>query len=137
MRKIAAVLVTAGLVLGAGALAAPAGASAPGKTSAFCKQLKNLDVDLPSSDNAEGITEESAAKAAKAFKQLSRRSTGKLRQATKTMSSAFQDIADGDSPTTLASVEYAKAAGTFAVASLKCISANITLPDITLPDLGN
>jgi hypothetical protein len=131
MRKIAAVFVTAALVVGVGAVAAPAGASVPAKTSAFCKQLKNLDISVPSGNN---LSEKGAAEAAKAFRKLSRVSTGKVRQATKTMAQAFQDIADGGKPTDLLSGDYIKAAGTFALASVKCVTSGITLPDnITLP----
>ncbi len=131
MRKIAAVFVTAALVVGVGGVAAPAGASVSTKTSAFCKELKNLDVSVPSGNN---LTEKGAAEAAKAFRKLSRKATGKVRQATKTMAKAFQEVADGGKPTDLFTGDYIRAAGTFALASVKCVTSGITLPDnITLP----
>jgi hypothetical protein len=127
MRRIAPLFVTAALVLGFGAVAAPVGASTPAKTSAFCKGLKNFDLPDVKGQN---VSEKSAANTAKQLRKLSRKATGKLKQATKTLASAFQDIADGGKPQDLLSGDYVKAAGTFALASVKCLAGGIELPSL-------
>jgi short subunit dehydrogenase-like uncharacterized protein len=129
MRRIAPLFVTAALVLGVGAVAAPVGASTPAKTSAFCKGIKNLNIPNP----GEGFSEATAAKVATQLRKLARKATGRTRQATKTMASAFEDIADGGQPEDLLSSQYAGAAGTFALAAVKCLAGGIELPDISLP----
>jgi|GEM_PF-6039506 len=129
MRRIAPLLVTAALVLGVGAVAAPAGASAPAKTSRFCKALKNFN--LP--DVSGNVNKSTAAKAAKELRKLASKATGKVKQATKTLASALQDIADGGKPQDLLTGDYIKAAGTFSLAAVKCYASGISLPNISLP----
>ena len=127
MRRIAPLFVTAALVLGVGAVAAPVGASTPAKTSAFCKGIKNFSLPEASGGN---VSEKSAASAAKQLQKLSRKATGKLKQATKTLASAFQDIADGGKPEDLLSGDYIAAAGTFSLAVVKCFASGIELPSL-------
>jgi hypothetical protein len=131
MRRIAPLLVTAALVLGVGAVAvaAPAGASAPAKTSRFCKALKNFN--LP--DVSGNVNKATAAKAAKQLQKLATKATGKVKQATKTLASGLQDIADGGKPQDLLTGDYIKAAGTFSLAAVKCYASGISLPNISLP----
>ena len=131
MRRIVPLFVTAALVLGGvAAVAAPVGASAPAKTSAFCKGIKNFDLPDVTGKN---VSEKSAANAAKQLQKLSRKATGKLKQATKTLASAFQDIADGGNAGDILTGDYIKAAGTFSLAAVKCFASGISLPDISLP----
>ncbi|MCJ7439077.1 MAG: hypothetical protein MUP97_15120 [Acidimicrobiia bacterium] len=125
MRRIAPLFVTAALVLGVGAVAAPVGASTPAKTSAFCKALKNFNLPDVTGQN---VSEETAAKAAKQLRKLSRKATGKLRQALKTLASGLEDVADGGKPEDLLTGDYIKAAGTFSLAAVKCLAGGIELP---------
>jgi hypothetical protein len=129
MRRIAPLFMTAALVLGAVAVAVPAGASTQAKQSRFCKALDNFD--LP--ELSDTTTEEDAAATAKELRKLARRATGNTKKAAKTLAAGFEEIADGASPTEVINKEYALAAAQFAGAALKCITTNISLPDITLP----
>lgn len=129
MRKIAAVLMSAGLVLGAVALASPAGASAPAKTSRQCKALKNFD--LP--DLNDSTTQQKASATAKQLRKVARASRGSVRSAANTLAKSFENYADSGDAGDLAETANIKAIGTLSVAALKCITTNITLPDITLP----
>lgn len=130
MRKIAAVLMTAGLVLGAVALASPAGASSPAKTSRQCKALKNFD--LP--DLNDSTTQQKSAATAKQLRKIARASRGSVRSAANTLAKSFENYADSGDAGDLAETANIKAIGTLSVAALKCITTNITLPDITLPN---
>jgi hypothetical protein len=129
MRKIAAVLVTAGLVLGAVALASPAGASAPAKTSRQCKAFKNFD--LPDLNGT--TTKQKSAATAKQLRKIARASSGKTKSAANTLATSFENYADSGDTGDLADAANVKAIGTLSLAALKCITTNITLPDITLP----
>jgi hypothetical protein len=129
MHRIAPLLVTAALVLGTVAVAAPVGASAPAKTSAFCKGVKNLDLPNP----GEEFSEETADSAARQLRKLASKAKGSTRKATKTMASAFEDIGDGGDAEDLLTSEYAGAVGIFTLAAVKCLAGGIELPDITLP----
>lgn len=129
MRRIVTLLLAVGLVAGMGFAAAPAGASVAEKPSRYCKALKNFD--LPELSNS--TTEQEAAATAKQLRKLARKATGSTKQAIKTLATGFQEIADGSSPSDVLNTEYAKAAATFAVSALKCVTTNISLPDITLP----
>lgn len=130
MRRIAAVFVTAALVVGVLAVAAPVGASVPTKTSAFCKSVKNFD--LP--DLSTSTTKKKAQQTADQLDKIAKKATGKTKQAVKTLASGFSDYADNGDVSDLANADFIKAAATFSVAVLKCFTGNITLPDnITLP----
>lgn len=129
MRKIAAVLMTAGLVLGAVALASPAGASTQAKTSRQCKAFKNFD--LPELNDS--TTQEKASDTAKQLRKIARASRGKVRSAANTLAKSFENYADSGDTADLAEAANIKALGTLSVAALKCITTNITLPDISLP----
>lgn len=126
MRRIAPLFVTAALVLGVGAVTAPVGASTPAKTSAFCKGLKNFE--LP--DTSGNVSEADAAKAAKQLRKLARKATGSTKQATKTLASGLQDVADGGSAEDLLTADYIKAAATFVLAGVKCAAGGIELPSL-------
>jgi hypothetical protein len=129
MRKIAAVLVTAGLVLGTVALASPAGATAPAKTSKQCKAFKNFD--LPELNDT--TTKEKSAATAKQLRKIARASKGKTKSAANTLAESFENYADSGDAGDLAEAANFKALGALSVVALKCLSADITLPDISLP----
>ncbi len=90
MRKIAAVLMTVGLVLGAVALAAPAGASAPAKTSKQCKAFKKFD--LPALNGS--TTKKKSAATAKQLRKIARASSGKTKSAANTLAKSFASYAE-------------------------------------------
>jgi hypothetical protein len=129
MRRIVTLLLAVGLVAGMGLAAAPAGASVAEKPSRYCKALKNFD--LPELSNS--TTEEEAAATAKELRKLARKATGNTKKAIKTLAAGFEEVADGSSPTDVINTEYGKAAAQFAVSALKCVTTNISLPDISLP----
>jgi len=129
MRRLAAVLMTAGLVLGAVALASPAGASAPAKTSRQCKAFKKFD--LPDLNGT--TSKQKAAATARQLRKLARASSKRTKSAAKTLAKSFENYADSGDAVDLANTEDIKALGRISVAALKCITTNITLPDITLP----
>jgi hypothetical protein len=127
MRRIAALFLVAALA--AAAVAVPAGASVASKQSRFCKALD--DFDLPELSNT--TTEKEAAATAAELRKLARKAKGDTKKAIKTLAAGFEDVADGESPRDVITPEIGRAAASFAVAALKCITTNISLPDISLP----
>jgi len=131
MRKVvsslAAAALAAGLLL---AVAAPAGASVPAKTSAFCKAVKNFDV----TSLGNPTTEKGAAKGLKQLKKLQVAAKGNVKKALTQIIAAYNKVADGGSVKAFANGTFVKAAATLAVAITKCVVGG-NLPNITLPKL--
>jgi hypothetical protein len=134
MRKVvsslAAAALAAGLML---AVAAPAGASVPAKTSPFCKALKNFDAGSLGNPT----TEKGASKSLKQLKKLQAAAKGDVKKALAKVVAAYQKVADGESARdAFANSAFGKALVTFGLAAGKCVVSdlpNITLPDIDLP----
>jgi hypothetical protein len=125
---VIATVIVSGLALAA---AAPAGASrdAGEKTSRFCKALSKFDTG----ELGNPTSEAGAEKTAKELKKVRRAARGDTKDAINEIIDAYEQVADGESAReAFANRDFISAAGTFAVASAKCI--NINLPDITLPD---
>lgn len=129
MRRIVPLLLAVGLVVGTGFAAAPAGATVAAKQSKFCKALGNFD--LPQIGNT--TSKQEAAAVVKQLRKIARKATGKTKQAALALAEAFQKIADGGSPKDVIDSGYAGAAATLGLAALKCLTTNISLPDIKLP----
>jgi hypothetical protein len=117
MRKLGAMVATAGLAAGMVLAAAPAGASVPAKNTKFCKaisnQSENIDA-LPTSGTS--INKKQAAVTAKALRKAAKSAPPKVKDALNTIADAYSRLADGDSIVdVLASdgLDYAKALGTF------------------------
>lgn len=136
MRKVvsplAAAALAAGLML---AVAAPAGASVPAKTSPFCKAVKNFDANSLGNPTSE----KGASKSLKQLKKLQAAAKGDLKKAMSKVVGAYQKVADGASAKdAFANSAFIKAAGTFALAAGKCFLNDLpnslpSLPDIHLP----
>lgn len=130
MRKLVSIVAVVGLAGGiALTVAAPAGASAPAKTSKFCKQVKKFDT----SGLGNPTSEKNAQKYANQLKKLEKSAKGSTKDAINELIDAYEQLADGDSPQDVfANSDFIKAAGTFGLAIVKCGLSD--LPDITLPD---
>jgi hypothetical protein len=125
---VVATVTVAGFALGA---AAPAGASrdAGEKKSRFCRALGRFDTG----ELGNPTSEAGAEKTVKQMKKLRRAARGDTKDAIDEIIDAYEQVADGKSARkAFANTDFVSAAGTFAVATVKCIGAN--LPDITLPD---
>jgi hypothetical protein len=131
MRKVvsslAAAALAAGLLI---AVAAPADASTPAKTTTFCKAVKNLDV----STLGNPTSEKGASKSLKQLKKLQAAAKGNLKKALAKVVGAYQKVADGASAKdAFANSAFVKAIATFGLAAGKCVISD--LPNITLPKL--
>jgi hypothetical protein len=129
MRKLAALLVVAGLAGGATfAVVAPAGASVGTKTSKFCKAVKNFD----STGLGNPTSEEDSEAYVKQLKKLGKAAKGKTKKAIGDLVDAYEELADGEDYQDVIDGNFAAAAATLGLAIVKCGIASI--PDITLPD---
>ena len=136
---VVATVMVSGLAL---VVAAPAGASrdAGDKKSRFCKALGRFDTG----ELGNPTSESGAAKTAKELRKLRRAARGDTKDAINEIIDAYEQVADGESARkAFANSDFISAAGTFAVASAKCIDIpditlpdDLDLPDITLPDLN-
>src|SRR5262245_37433484 len=143
MREALSLVVAAVMVAGLALVAAaPAGASRDegGKKSRFCRALGNFDTG----ELGNPTSEKGAAKTVKELKKLRRAARGDTKDAINEIIDAYEQVADGESARkAFANGDFISAAGTFALASAKCIDLpditlpdDLDLPDITLPDLS-
>lgn len=138
MRKLATLFVTVGVIGGLTLVAAPAGAGVDervaAKTSKFCKAIRSFDIPQVS-DDPDG--REQAEETAKQLRKIAKKAKGKVKKATRTLASAFDALAGGDSAgEVLISAGYGNAAAVFATATLKCLVGDVNLPNVSLPDIS-